>query len=109
MVILKNKRWILCDGTDQPYIVISYASQHFRSNKTVESLAKVLAIEAGVEAYWFDRECRAQTQPDLTDDIHRICDVFRGARQLCVVLPDLSLETKRFWGGRMWCLPEARE
>lgn len=110
LVILKDKVWTLSEGTDQPYIVISYANHHFKNNEAkLESLAEKLASEAGVKAYWADFKCRAKEQPGLTDDVHRICDVFRGARQVCVVLPDLETETKQFWGSRMWCLPEARK
>lgn len=122
LVILKDGVWTISDGTAQPYIVISYASRHFKSVKIggdgqqlstisegVENIARRMAAEANVEAYWIDYKCRASEQPELTDDVHRICDVFRGARQVCVVLPNLSIESKRFWGQRMWCLPEARK
>jgi hypothetical protein len=120
LVILKGDEWVLSDGTNQPYIVISYAAGHFISKETgpdgrqidirdplLERMAERLALEADCEAYWIDHKCRASRQPQLTYDVHRICDVFRGARQVCVVLPDLSLVSKQFWGSRMWCLPEA--
>lgn len=49
----------------------------------------------------------AKTGPELSEDVHRICDVFREARQVFVVLPDLGLKTKQQWGSRVWTLTEA--
>ena len=102
--------WTLSPGTSQPYIVISYTTKHFKADAAgrgvVEKIAEQMAREAGVDAYWLDYKCRAAGQPMLTDDVHRLCDVFRGARQVCVVLPDLTLEKKREWGCRMWTLTE---
>lgn len=101
----------------EPYIVISYTSRQFsvdqENNRNpqpqLERLAERMAAREGVSAYWIDFRCRAEQQPEKTDDVHRICDVFRGARQVYAAIPDLSLKNKRFWGTRMWCLPEARK
>ena len=102
------------DPNSEPYIVISYTSRQFRVDQTrntnplLERLAEDMAAREGVRAYWIDYKCRARDQPELTYDVHRICDVFRGACQVYAAVPDLSLASKRFWGSRMWCLPEAR-
>jgi hypothetical protein len=115
MIKQEDGHWKLSDGTCLPYVVLSYVGSHFSvdekttSNPQIEQMAEDMAARSGVRAYWVDFRCRAQKQPELTDDVHRICDVFRGARQVYVVLPNLSLECKRVWGSRMWCLPEARK
>lgn len=112
MVKKNDGSWHPSSGTDRPYICISYTGSHFPQDssdtcRVVEQLAEVMAVEAGVEAYWLDYRCRASTQPELSQDVHRICDVFRGARQVVVVLPDLSLARMREWGQRMWTSTEA--
>ena len=110
MMINNDGTWELREGTSQPYIVISYTTKHFKPNATgyalVARMAEEMAYEAGVDAYWLDFKCRVSEQPQLTDDVHRICDVFRGARQVCIILPDLSIDSKQEWGSRMWTLTE---
>lgn len=114
LMVKKGDSWELSSGTGQPYICISYTGAHFPRDASgkcsqVERLAEIMALEAGVGAYWLDYRCRATSQPELSEDVHRICDVFRGARQIVVVLPDtaLSLTRMREWGQRMWTLTEA--
>lgn len=106
----KDKGWVLSENTARPYIVISYTAVHLNcegfTEKVVEQLAEKMAEEAGLDAYWIDYKCRADKNPQLTDDIHRICDVFRGASQVIVLLPDLSDKSKNEWGQRMWTLSE---
>ena len=111
LMIHQDGKWALAPGTPQPYIVISYTARQFKTDAlgvvgVVEKLAEEMARQAGVSAYWLDYRCRASQQPQLTDDVHRICDVFRGARQVCVVLPELSDLCKQQWGQSMWTLPE---
>ena len=117
MVRQENNRWKLVktvepgvDTKPEPYIVISYASKQFPKDQRfkLERLAENMAARENVNAYWIDYRCRARVQPELTEDVHRICDVFRGARQVYAAMPDSSLASKRLWGSRMWCLPEAR-
>lgn len=47
--------WKPSPGTPQPYIVISYTTEHFKTNTAehglVEELAEKMATQAGVEAY----------------------------------------------------------
>ncbi|MCJ1363018.1 hypothetical protein MMC16_002124 [Acarospora aff. strigata] len=114
LMVKNNGRWELGSGKGRSYICISYTGSHFPPDASgkcsqVELLAEKMALEAGVDAYWLDYRCRATTQPELSEDVHRICDVFRGARQVVVVLPDqtLSLTRMREWGQRMWTLTEA--
>lgn len=113
LLMIKNgNSWELRTGRNQPYICISYTGSHFPRDssgtcRVLEQLAAVMAVEAGVEAYWLDYRCRATTQPELSEDVHRICDVFRGAKQIVVCLPELSLHMMQEWGKRMWTLTEA--
>lgn len=76
------------------------------SEECLNTRARRLAEELGVEAYWIDYECRSKRQPKATDDVHRFCDVVRGAHQVCVILPDRLRTSLVFFGSRLWCLPE---
>jgi len=117
LVVLTDSQWVLDSNPSRrlPYIFISYTNEHFHTDtsedgrQSVEHMAQAKAQEAGLQAYWLDFRCRAPaSDPDLlTADVHRLCDVIRGARGICVVLPDSSIESKRVWGSRMWTLPEA--
>lgn len=117
MIKQPRGKWELMNGTAEPYIIISYAARSFGVNKytkhntDIERIAERLAEKAGCKAYWVDFRCRASLDNAevLTRDVHRICDVFRGAKQVFVLLRSLSIEDKQSWGQRMWCLPEARE
>jgi hypothetical protein len=99
--------------SDTPYLLISYTREHFdpKNRKTCGSLYQVaerVTREAGLEAYWLDHLCITQERgSEQSEDINRISDVIRGARQVVVVVPDLQSATLAAWGGRMWTLPEA--
>ncbi|KAI9847911.1 MAG: hypothetical protein M1837_001428 [Sclerophora amabilis] len=109
LVVKVGDDWVLQPGDYRPYLFISHTSSHYpdaESKQELERMAKALAVEEGVDAYWLDYICRAQQQPELTDDVHRICDVTRGARKVCIALPEVSDARIREWGNRMWTLPE---
>ncbi|KAH6719650.1 hypothetical protein BKA61DRAFT_640269 [Leptodontidium sp. MPI-SDFR-AT-0119] len=125
LVVYRNGRWdTVTDGSyDGLYIFISFAAAEFAisaptpenpQNKTLDEntldfRARRLAEQHGVQAYWCDYHCRALQQPEATDDVHRFCDVVRGAHQICIVLPNPSQEFPNplvFFGERLWCLPE---
>lgn len=117
LVVLKDGQWIVDPNPAKrlAYIFISYTNEHFHTDTskggrdTIEHLAETKTTEAGLHAYWLDYRCRApKSDPELLNaDIYRLCDVIRGARGICVLLPDLSIANKRVWGSRMWTLPEA--
>lgn len=115
MIRQDDGAWELSDGTSKPYVVISYVARSFgvdrntNSHPEIEQIAERMAIHYKCCAYWVDYKCRASLDDpeELTRDVHRICDVFRGAVQVIVLLPDLSIQEKQCWGQRMWCLPEA--
>src|SRR2546423_4587590 len=97
---------------DLPYIFVSYTREHFdpsnsESGQALFEIAQWMTSEAGLQAYWLD-DCITQERcAEKTDDIHRICDVIRGARQVVVALPNLNPATLANWGNRMWTLSEA--
>src|SRR5271170_1623671 len=101
------------NGSDVPYLFISYTREHFdpedrQACGPLYEVASRMTREAGLEAYWLDHICITQEKGvEQSDDINRISDVIRGARQLVVVVPDLRPGTLAAWGGRMWTLPEA--
>lgn len=118
LVVLTDDRWKLDPSPKNhlPYIFISYTwtqwnSYNDETKMIIEEIAQAKAIEAGLRAYWCDIQCLAPDGEEYQDlrngDVYRMCDVIRGAQGVCVVLPDLSLETKQKWGSRMWTLPEA--
>jgi hypothetical protein len=96
-----------------PYLFISYTREHFDPKDheacgPLYQVAERMTREASLGAYWLDHLCITQEQGlDQSDDINRISDVIRGARQLVVVVPDLRPATLAAWGGRVWTLPEA--
>jgi hypothetical protein len=120
--VFQNGQWITVeDGSYHGlYIFISFARGQYvvpmptaanPNNMVIDKQrldfrAQRLCEHLGVEAYWCDYHCRAEHQPDATDDVHRFCDVVRGAHQICVVLPDASPNALVFFGQRLWCLPE---
>ncbi|TAQ89735.1 hypothetical protein B7494_g1924 [Chlorociboria aeruginascens] len=122
LVVWRNNDWeIVDDGSfTGPYIFISFAAAQYQlpaptptdpnktvlDTETIDRRAKMLAKQSGVLAYWADFHCRAEFQPEATDDVHRFCDVVRGAHKICVVLPDTSRNALVFFGQRLWCLPE---
>jgi hypothetical protein len=111
--------WVTEKGSKEPYVFISYTREHFPSkrNRELERLAEAIAEDVsrreirsgreGIKAYWLDYICMAKDQPELSKDIYRICDIIRGARQICVVLPNMERKSKRTWGERVWTMPEA--
>ncbi|KAL9598289.1 MAG: hypothetical protein Q9219_004590 [cf. Caloplaca sp. 3 TL-2023] len=124
LMVLKNGIWELTSDTSSvPYTFISFTAMHFpfrrsadvsesqasEAQRTVDRLAQEKTLEAGMEAYWVDFRCCAPDEDEElhTADVHRMCDVIRGAEHILVLLPDLSRQKKLEWGARMWTLPEA--
>ena len=124
LIVLKDGQWQVepQEGEGRrrrPYVFISSYRAHFpvhdpdpdvkeRARRNIHVMARQCAKEEGVEAYWIDHECIEENDRELkTADIHRMCDVIRGAARTCIMLPDFSVEKMREWGDRMWTLPEA--
>ncbi|KAI8954133.1 hypothetical protein F4801DRAFT_534453 [Xylaria longipes] len=95
------------------YIFISYAAKSFRINGSdghdeVRRMAQVATLRAGCIACWVDTDCIDAVNGYQKDaDIYAMCDVIRASKQVVVILPDNDAEARRFWGSRMWTLPEA--
>ncbi|KAL2067574.1 hypothetical protein VTL71DRAFT_1999 [Oculimacula yallundae] len=101
-----------------PYLFISFAAMHFVKTvrgtaneqtldiRELDDRARRLVSKLGMSAYWADYHCRAAAQPEATDDVHRFCDVVRGAAQVMILLPDKSPHAFALYGQRLWCLPD---
>ena len=122
LVTYVNGQWVLDTSPQrhQKYLFISYTNIHFPTRHPepqcaeeeklkVENIARERTLGAGLGAYWIDTRCCApEEEVDLhTADVHRMCDVIRGAEHICIVLPKINLANKKQWGARMWTLPEA--
>ncbi|KAL8656409.1 MAG: hypothetical protein Q9210_000268 [Variospora velana] len=124
LMVLHNDKWQISSDTSAiPYAFISFTASHFYfppsatvspsqaavAQRTVEELAQRKTQEVGMKAYWIDfRCCAADVEEELhTADVHRMCDVIRGAEHVFVLLPDLSRQKILEWGARMWTFPEA--
>ncbi|PVH86175.1 hypothetical protein DL98DRAFT_545593 [Cadophora sp. DSE1049] len=121
LVVYRNGNWnVEADGRyTGPYLFISFAASHFvkllpgtefgrvLDEAELDDRARRLVIKLGMSAYWADYHCRALRQPEATDDVHRFCDVVRGAAQVMILLPDKTPQALAFYGQRLWCLPEA--
>ena len=117
LMVLAADKWVLEANPHQymPYIFISWTGKQFKpwtseqDRARIEEIAQAQALQAGVRSYWFDVRCMApENEKQLRNaDVYRMCDVIRGARMVCVVLSDLTSDSKREWGSRMWTLPEA--
>ena len=95
------------------YIFISYAAKSFRvdgsdGHALVRSMAQEATLRARCTACWVDTDCIDTVNGYQKDaDIYGMCDVIRGSKRVVVILPDNGVEARRFWGSRMWTLPEA--
>jgi hypothetical protein len=119
LVVQESNKWKVVNLDCNPaafrkYVFVSYTNKHFNTNTSqegrekLETIAQVLALEAGCRAYWMDFQCRAPSDQSelLTVDVNRFCDVVRSAERVVVVLPDSTPEAVKVWGSRMWTLPE---
>lgn len=101
---------------DLQYVFVSYTRMHFDIHhqvgaKAIADIGIKAARKANVPAFWLDFECTPVATRD--EDIHRICDVIRGAHSMVIAVrntennvsndPDFPLQE---WGSRIWTLPE---
>ncbi|KAI1119938.1 hypothetical protein F5Y10DRAFT_145744 [Nemania abortiva] len=95
------------------YVFISYAAKSFRldgkdGHDLVRTMAQEATLRAKCTACWLDTDCIDTVDgPQKDVDIYGMCDVIRGSKKVVVILPDDSVGTRKFWGTRMWTLPEA--
>lgn len=105
------------NGAKLEYVLVSYTGSQFSTKKDFYYLCKVgqhAAQAAGVEAFWVGCSCLG-SEPELEQNVWRICDVVRGAFSIVIVvagpvdsqdLQGLPYESLRDWGRRVWTLPE---
>lgn len=108
LVVRHGQDWNIEENVkDLPYLMVSFTREHFNSeSEALYRRAAELTTEAGLVAYWIDFCIQDRSGQSLTSEIHTICDIVRGARQLVVVVKDMSSESLAKWGERMWTLPE---
>ncbi|KFY49704.1 hypothetical protein V496_09854 [Pseudogymnoascus sp. VKM F-4515 (FW-2607)] len=113
------ERWLSQRGNeyDMRYIFISYTSEQFspENEEDMEALhhiAERAARADGVPAYWIGCSCMPDDD-QLTEDVHRISDVVRGAHSLVIIVGPPSGDGAkqrttmlRQLGNRMWTFPE---
>jgi hypothetical protein len=101
------------------YIFVSYTSEQFShdNEEDLEALHHITeraARAAGVPAYWIGCSCMPD-EDNMTEDVHRISDVVRGAHSLVIIVgppwrnKEVEVDMKdmlRQWGSRMWTFPE---
>ncbi|CAJ2505225.1 Uu.00g126190.m01.CDS01 [Anthostomella pinea] len=110
-----DEQWKVVDNPPRNlrYVFISYAAKSFRldggkGQDQIRSMAKAATLDAGCTACWVDTDCIDVVDGAQKDvDIYGMCDVIRASRRVVVILPDDRVETRKFWGSRMWTLPEA--
>jgi len=110
LIVLINGCWQLQSGdsSTKDYVFISFNASQFDGHDTVlEERAREVTKSLNLEAYWIDKHYREDAQPSFTDDVHRYCDVVRGARFVCIILPNSKPEAMFRYGERLWTLPEA--
>ncbi|GAP91995.1 putative 3-hydroxyisobutyrate dehydrogenase protein [Rosellinia necatrix] len=114
-VLQPDGNWKVVDNppNNLQYVFISYAAGSFRvgddkGHDLVRAMAREATLRANCTACWMDTDCIDQNNGYQKDaDIYRMCDVIRGSKKVVVILPDDRAETRKFWGSRMWTLPEA--
>jgi hypothetical protein len=102
------------------FILVAYTANQFDhdSQSDINSLhriARVAAVDAGVQAYWCADSCMSGDPAEIEQDVYRISDVIRAAQSLVIALkqPNHASRTMsddvllKDWGSRMWTLPEA--
>jgi hypothetical protein len=104
---------------DMNYIFVAYTNEQFSQDEdedmeALHHIAQGAARATGVPAYWIGCSCMPD-EDQITEDIHRISDVVRGAHSLVVIVGppsgnnecEMGMEGMlKQWGTRMWTFPE---
>ena len=108
LVVRHGQNWNIEKNVDDlPYLMVSFTRAHFDENSgALYQKAAELTTKAGLKAYWLDFCINTASSQGQTDEIHTICDIVRGARQVVVVVKDMSRASLTDWGRRMWTLAE---
>jgi hypothetical protein len=117
----KVEDWISRQGieSDMNYIFVAYTNKQFCQDEekdmdALHLIAQRAARAAGVPAYWIGCSCMPD-EDQMTEDIHRISDVVRGAHSLVIIVGpppgnnecEIGMEGMlKQWGTRMWTFPE---
>lgn len=115
--ILEVAQWRREHDMAATYILVSYTSEHFRTEVEqlfLHDVGEHAARRAGVQAYWVGCSCLGNTPEEQQDNVWRISDVVRGARSMVIAVadvkgqeqPNVKTAALRQWGTRVWTLPE---
>ncbi|KAI4283537.1 MAG: hypothetical protein L6R35_005134 [Caloplaca aegaea] len=115
--ILEVSQWRRDHHTAATYVLVSYTSEHFRTEEEqlfLHDVGEHAARRAGAQAYWVSCSCLGSTDDEKQDNVWRISDVVRGARSMVIAVADVSGQEQpslnttalRQWGTRVWTLPE---
>ena len=91
-----------------PYLAVSYRHTDFPDKKDLEQTVRNACLERNLTAYWLDFACTGETNEEKSEDLYRIADVFRGAKETLIMISETATEDGwRSWGNRVWTYPEA--
>ena len=118
MEIRTVSQWKSETRKEATYILVSYTSEQFRTEEEqlfLHDVGEHAARAAGVQAYWVGCSCLGKTKQEQEDNVWRISDVVRGARNLIIAVSGANhkgdadvdqMVLLRQWGTRVWTLPE---
>lgn len=117
MEICEVSQWKDEHGIGASYILVSYTSEHFRTEEQqlfLHDVGEHVARAVGVQAYWVGCSCLGSTKQEQEDNVWRISDVVRGAQRMVIAVADPTGKEHgksdtallREWGTRVWTLPE---
>lgn len=93
------------------YIAVSYRQSDFPDREALLKMVRNICFERRTRAYWIDFECTGEKQEEKNEDLYRIADVFRNAKETLIVIRDTNVKPMSdgfvSWGMRLWTFPEA--
>ncbi|KAL8773578.1 MAG: hypothetical protein Q9209_001683 [Squamulea sp. 1 TL-2023] len=117
MEIREVSQWRKENSIEATYILVSYTSEHFKTNEDkffLHDVGEHVARATGARAYWVGCSCLGSTDQEQEDNVWRISDIVRGAQKMVIAVSDPSGKEQgssdttllHQWGTRVWTLPE---
>lgn len=115
--LLEVSQWRRDHDIPATYVLVSYTSEHFRTESEqlfLHDVGEHAARRAGVQAYWVGCSCLGNTKEEVQDNVWRISDIVRGAHSMVIAVAGITGQKQsnsrttalRQWGTRVWTLPE---
>ena len=70
------------------YLAVSYRQSDFPDKDQLESAVRSACESRNLDAYWLDYACSGTAQDEMNMHFYRIADVFRGAKETLIIIPD---------------------